>query len=311
MNLSKTFAALAVAVTLITFSGNSFAGGNLNASFFPDKYASLVVDTNSNVILQQSNADSIRYPASLTKLMTLYLTFEQMKYGKLNIDESVTVSRHAASQPRMNLALRAGERITIRNLIKSVVVLSANDSAVVLAEKVAGTENNFAKRMTERAHQLGMKRTNFSNASGLPNKYQVTTAKDIAKLMIALKRDFPQYYSMLSANSFVYKGRTYGTHNRLMKSYAGAKAGKTGFINASGFNLTLEATKNGHDIVGVVLGGRSAVARDNHMKNILDNNFAMLDRNNATRSSHFAMNNAANYYRTPERKPGFQQAFNK
>ncbi len=285
-------------VTLITFLGLTFISessfskqSNIYNSFYPDKYAALVVDANTGDILQQTNANVKRYPASLTKMMTLYLTFEALRDKRLNMEETVTVSRHAASQPRMNLALRAGEKIKVVDLIRSVVVLSANDSAVVLAEKISGSENTFAAMMTKTARYLGMNNTNFSNASGLPNSKQVTTAKDMARLMVALKRDFPGYYNMLSLKSFSYKRQDFGGHNQLMKTYAGAKAGKTGYIMASGFNLALNAERNGKSLVGVVMGGRTAKTRDDYMKNILDSNFALLNGGSSA-INNVAVNNA-------------------
>ncbi len=283
MNSRKAFYLFVISVlfSLVT-SEHSFARSNyiFSNNFFPDKYASLVVDAKTGNVMHQENADKRRYPASLTKMMTLYMTFEALHDRRLNMNEMVTVSRHAASQPRMSLSLRAGEKIKVSDLIKSVIVLSANDSAVVLAERISGSEADFANAMTKTAKYLGMKNTVFANASGLPNPRQVTTAKDMAKLLISLKRDFPQYYNLMSTTSFYYKKQCFNGHNRLMKSYSGAKAGKTGFIYASGFNLALNAERNGSSLVGVVMGGRTAASRDNYMKRILDNNFVKLESKN-------------------------------
>ncbi|MDX1949557.1 MAG: D-alanyl-D-alanine carboxypeptidase family protein [Rickettsiales bacterium] len=298
--LNFLFFNLAIFAISVSASARSSIN-NSNPYFFPDKYASLVVDAKTGDILHQQNADAKRYPASLTKMMTLYLAFQALNDRRLSMNEMVNVSRHAAAQPRMKLGLRAGEKISVNDLINSVIVLSANDSAVVLAERISGTESGFAKTMTNMAKYLGMKNTNFANASGLPNANQYTNAKDMAKLLVSLRRDFPQYYNLLSKKSFVYKRQEFGGHNRLLRDYAGAKAGKTGFINASGFNLALNAERNGNSLVGVVMGGKSATARDNHMRKILDENFAMLNKNNG--GTFFAKNNPTNVNRGAFQKP--------
>ncbi len=289
--IKKLFVKSLIFLALSSYSEASFARTAINSdpNFFPDKYASLVVDAKTGNILHQQNADVKRYPASLTKMMTLYLTFQALHDKRLSMNEMVNVSRHASNQPRMKLGLRAGEKISVKDLVNSVIVLSANDSAVVLAERISGTESGFAKTMTSMAKYLGMKNTNFANASGLPNPNQYTNAKDMAKLLVSLRRDFPQYYNLLSQKSFNYKRQVFAGHNRLLKDYTGAKAGKTGFINASGFNLALNAERDGNSLVGVVMGGRTARARDNHMRKILDNNFAMLNKGNS--ANKFAYNN--------------------
>lgn len=236
------------------------------------KDAALVIDADSGKVLYQSYANSKRHPASLTKLMTLYLTFDALKKGTIQLSDTVTVSKNAASQPRMNIALKTNDSISIQTLISSLVVVSANDSAVVLAEKIGKTEYSFAKLMTTRAHELGMKNTTFKNASGLHSPSQVTTANDMAKLMMALKRDFPEYYSMLSELKFSYKGIEYFSHTNVMKNYKGVKAAKTGYIRASGFNLIVGAEKGKKNIVAVVMGGVTAKARDNQMVQLLNKN---------------------------------------
>lgn len=244
-------------------------------NFNPQQYACVVVETHSGSlsVLHKENADQLRYPASLTKLMTLYLTFSALQNHKFRFDTYLTASRHAAAQPSMRIDLNPGDKISVKSLVNSVVVVSANDSAVVLAEKLGGTEKNFARLMTQKARQLGMTRTHFANASGLYNSTQVTTAMDIAKLMVAIKHDFPQYYHLLSLTHFSYKGVQYGSHTRLMKSYKWAKAAKTGFISQSGFNLVLNANKNNENLVAVIMGGSSAKSRDDFMRILLDSSF--------------------------------------
>jgi D-alanyl-D-alanine carboxypeptidase (penicillin-binding protein 5/6) len=245
---------------------------------FPSsKYASLIVDADNGSVLYSANADKIRHPASLTKLMTIYLTFESLKKNKLDFNDILVTSVRASAQPRMGLGLKMGQRITVKQALDSLVVVSANDAAVALAERIGGSEANFARIMTERAKQLGMKDTVFLNASGLPNPAQVTTAKDMAKLMMALKRDFPRYYHILSETRFSYNGRDFDTHNRVVRDYKWAKAGKTGFVNASGFNLVVGAEKDNHDIVGVVLGGSTAKARDALMVSLLEKGFSKVE----------------------------------
>jgi D-alanyl-D-alanine carboxypeptidase len=253
---------------------------SLNNNFIPAEYACLVVESHpaSLSVLDKEKADQPRYPASLTKLMTLYLTFSAIQNHRIRFDSFLTASRHASAQPSMKINLTPGNKISVKSLVESLVVVSANDSAVVLAEKLGGTEKNFARLMTEKAHQLGMKHTNFTNASGLYNARQVTTAIDMAKLMIAIKRDFPQYYHLLSLTHFNYKGVQYGSHTRLMKNYKWAKAAKTGFVSKSGFNLVLNANKNNENLVAVVMGGRTAKNRDDFMKMLLDRSFSVKSR---------------------------------
>lgn len=248
---------------------------SLNNNFIPKQYACVVVEARpkSLSVLEKEKADQLRYPASLTKLMTLYLTFNALQNRQIRFDNYLTASHHAAAQPSMKIYLNPGNKISVKSLVESLVVVSANDSAVVLAEKLGGTEKNFARLMTQKAHQLGMKRTNFTNASGLYNARQVTTATDIAKLMVAIKRNFPQYYHLLSLTHFSYRGIHYGSHTRLMKDYKWAKAAKTGFVSRSGFNLVLNAKKNNENLVAVVMGGRTAKNRDDFMRILLDRSF--------------------------------------
>lgn len=239
-----------------------------------DRYASIVVDVTTGEVVHESNADRQNYPASLTKMMTLYMLFEAVERGELRLDSKLTASKRASQQPATNLALKRGDTLTVDQAIKALVIRSANDVATVVAEALGGTESQFAQAMTARARNLGMLNTTFRNASGLPDSGQKSTARDLATLAAALMRDFPQYYHYFSTTSFVYKGRTYKTHNRLMLSYAGADGLKTGYIRASGFNLATSAVRNGRRLVAVVLGGRTAKSRDDHMADLLDRSFA-------------------------------------
>lgn len=243
----------------------------------PDMLAALVVNADTGEVLYEKNAGEARYPASLTKMMTLYLTFDALKKGTLNISQSIPVSTKAAAQPQTNISLEPGDRLPLKTAIESVVVRSANDSAMALGEAIGGTEFNFALAMTQKARELGMKNTVFRNPNGLPDDKQVTTAFDMARLAIALRRDFPEYYHYFKLTSFVWNGITYPGHNRVMERYAGADGVKTGYIRASGFNLVTSATRDNHRLVGVVLGGTSGAARDNKMIALLDQTFAQLN----------------------------------
>lgn len=233
------------------------------------KYSELLVDASSGKVISQQGAEESRYPASLTKMMTIYLTFEQLRKKQLSMNKMMRVSNHAASMPRTNLALRAGSYISVSDALNGLIIQSANDAAVVLAEQIGGTEYNFAQLMTKRAHDLGMRNTRFMNANGLPNSSQVTTARDMAVLAMALKKHYPEYYPLFNKLSFRYKGRTYISHNNVTKTVRGVDGLKTGFINASGFNLVSSMNTPNGRLVGVVLGGRTAVLRDNRMKQLL------------------------------------------
>ncbi len=239
-----------------------------------NRYAAIVIDAATGQVLHEANADVQNYPASLTKMMTLYMLFDAIERGEFGLKSQFVASKHAAQQPATNLALRKGSTITVDQAIKAIVVRSANDVAVVIAEALGGSESKFAQMMTARAHALGMANTTFRNASGLPDKGQKTTARDLATLALALMRDFPQYYPYFSTTKFVYNGKTYKTHNRLMLSYDGADGLKTGYIRASGFNLATSAVRGGRRLVAIVMGGKTAASRDAHMADLLDRGFA-------------------------------------
>lgn len=233
------------------------------------KYAALVIDATSGKILHQENADAPRHPASLTKMMTLYMTFAALERGHLTLNQRLFVSPQASSQSPSKLGLRPGDRLRVEDAILGLVTQSANDAAVTLAESMGGSEARFAQQMTSTAQKLGMTGTVFKNASGLPNPQQVTTARDMAKLALALLRHYPQYYQYFSTPAFEYEGEVHYNHNRLMARFEGMDGIKTGFINASGFNLVASAVRDGHRLVGVIFGGRSAALRDKQLEKLM------------------------------------------
>jgi D-alanyl-D-alanine carboxypeptidase len=235
--------------------------------------SAIVIDVASGQVLLQSNADAQTYPASLTKMMTLYLLFDALKKGTVTLDQPLPVSANAASMPPTNLSLVAGDTITVRTAIQGMIIRSANDVAVVVAEGLSGSVDAFATRMNAKAVALGMIHTVFRNPNGLPDLEQHTTARDIATLAIALHRDFPQFYSYFTQARFTYRGRIYVTHNRFMLHYPGADGLKTGYINRSGYNLAASAVHGGRRLVGVIMGGRSPSLRDAAMWALLDQGF--------------------------------------
>jgi D-alanyl-D-alanine carboxypeptidase len=240
------------------------------------RYASIVVDADSGQVLHAVNADTRNYPASLTKMMTLYMLFEQLEKGAMTLDQALPVSKRAAGMPPSKLGLKQGGSIKVEDAIRALTTKSANDVAVVVAEALGGTEINFAKLMTARAQEIGMTRTTFRNASGLPNRGQKSTARDMVRLAKTLMEDFPQYYHYFSVTSFSYQGRTYRSHNRLLKSYQGTDGIKTGYTRASGFNLVSSVQRDGRHIIAVVLGGKTAKSRDHHMVKLLDRGFTKM-----------------------------------
>jgi D-alanyl-D-alanine carboxypeptidase len=250
-----------------------FLTGLLSAQSARAIDASIVVDANSDVVISQENADRLLHPASMSKLMTLYLTFEALESGRITLQRTFPVSAHAESMSPTKLNLVAGQSIRVEDAILSLVTLSANDSAVVLAEGLGGSEDRFGQLMTRKAHQLGMVNTNFRNSNGLPDPAQISTARDMAILCRALIRKFPQYYHYFSVREFTYNGIEHANHNHLMSRYEGMDGLKTGLTNASGFNLAASAIRNGRRLIGVVFGGTSAVQRDDYMADLLDEGF--------------------------------------
>ncbi len=236
-------------------------------------HASIVVDANTGEVLHESHADASRYPASLTKMMTLYILYEAIQQGKMNLDTRMPVSIYAASMPSTNINLRAGDTISVREAIAALVVRSANDVATVVAETLGNTEANFARMMTDKARVLGMRSTTFRNASGLPHSEQKTTARDLVTLSTRLMKDFPQYYHYFSTQSFTHKGTTYNSHNRMLRNTRGVDGLKTGFIRASGFNIATSAKRGNRRVIAVVMGGQTAAARDQYMSHLLDYSF--------------------------------------
>lgn len=236
-------------------------------------HASIVIDADTGAVLHQSNADASRYPASLTKMMTLYMLFEALEQRKMTLDTRMPVSAHAASMPSTNINLQTGDTISVRDAIPALIVRSANDVAAVVAEALGNTEASFARMMTDKAHKLGMRSTTFRNASGLPNSEQKTTARDLVTLSARLMKDFSQHYHYFSTRSFSYKGTTYNSHNRMVRNTQGVDGLKTGFIRASGFNVATSAKRGGRRVIAVVMGGHTAAARDQQMAQLLNRSF--------------------------------------
>jgi D-alanyl-D-alanine carboxypeptidase len=237
-------------------------------------YAALVIDANSGSVLHAANADALRHPASLTKIMTLYLLFEQIEAGKLKLDSRLDVSEHAAEQAPSKLGLQPGQTISVEDAIRALVTKSANDTAVVVAEAIGGDEETFARMMTRKARALGMGRTVYANASGLPDADQLTTARDQATLGRAIQDRFPRYYRYFATPAFVYRGRAMRNHNKLLGRVHGVDGIKTGYTRASGFNLVSSVQRGNRHIVAVVLGGASGGARDARMRALIEQHIA-------------------------------------
>ena len=239
----------------------------------PSIAAAIVVDMNSGSILQEQAADTPRHPASLTKMMTLYVLFGYLKAGKLTPSSDLTVTEHAATQAPTKLGLKPGATIKVNDAVKALVTQSANDAAVTIAENLAGTEENFAKLMTDTARQIGMRNTLFRNASGLPDDEQITTARDMAILSAHLIHDYPDYYTVFSTQYFTFNGRKYRNHNKLLLNYQGTDGIKTGYTRASGYNLAASVHRGEKHLIAVVLGGKTGSQRDAAMRALLEKNF--------------------------------------
>jgi D-alanyl-D-alanine carboxypeptidase len=242
------------------------------ADSYQPSYASIVVDANSGAIMQETNADSPRHPASITKIMTLYLLFERLASGKISLTTDLPVSAHAASQAPSKLGLKPGETIKVEPAIRGIVTRSANDVAVIIAEALGGDETNFGRMMTAKARELGMKHTFYHNASGLPDDLQITTARDQSILARAMQDRFPQYYYYFSTPSFVFRGKVIRNHNHLLGRLPGVDGMKTGYIRASGFNIVTSVRRNNRHVIAVVFGGRTANARDARVVSLIENN---------------------------------------
>ena len=255
-------------ITIIFLTTHTFA-----------KKAAIVIDFDTKEVLFEVNANTKNYPASLTKIMTLYILFDQLEKGQIKNQTKLRVSKIAASRSPSKLYLEEGSTIKVEDAIMALIIKSANDVATVIAENISGTEREFAKLMTSYARDLGMTNTTFKNASGLPNRAQLTTARDISILSHALISNFPEEYKLFSKQKFTYKGKSYKTHNKLMLSYEGADGIKTGYIRASGFQLAFSAVRNDKRLVGVIFGGDTGKQRNRSLKIIMDKEFAELGIN--------------------------------
>ncbi|MFN7055925.1 D-alanyl-D-alanine carboxypeptidase family protein [Hyphomonas sp.] len=247
-----------------------------------EKYAAIVVDAATGEVLHARNEDDPRYPASLTKVMTLYLLFEAIDSGEVTLTDRMTVSRAAASQPPSNLRLRAGDRMRVEDAIYALVTKSANDVAVVVAEYLAGSERAFAERMTARARELGLESTTFRNASGLPDAAQVSTARDLAMLADAVMNHFPHYYHYFQNQQFSWGGTTYRNHNELIRTVDGVDGIKTGYTRASGFNLMTSAVRDDRRVIAIMLGGATARSRNTHVTELVETAFLALGQTPGT-----------------------------
>ena len=261
------------------------------------KYASIVMDADTGLILHQSNPDKKLHPASLTKVMTLLMVFEAIDQGRLGLNDRIRISKHAAGMAPSKLGLKPGSTIKVKDGIYALVTKSANDISAAFAEHLGGTESGFARLMTARAHELGMANTTFRNASGLHNPGQVSSARDMAKLARFVITHHPDSYRYFATKNFSYGGHNYHNHNRLMDSYKGMDGMKTGYIGPSGFNLVASAVRGNHRLIGVVFGGRSTGSRNAHMANLLDNGFTKV-------GDVLIANAEQNKPPIPPRKPG-------
>jgi len=268
MNILKTFIPSFIKKTLLIMFFFIFLF--LFTKYSYAKYASIIMNEKTGKIYHSINADTRNYPASLTKIMTIYMIFDKLQKNKISMQTKLKVSRRASLQPPSRLGLHPGQTISVKQAILSLVTKSANDVATVVAENFEKTERKFAYEMTKKAKSIGLTRTIFKNASGLPNKGQLSTARDMAKLAIIIKKKFPEYFYFFNKKSFVFKGIEYRNHNNLLGSYFGTDGIKTGYTNASGFNLVASVERNGQRIIGVVFGGRTARSRDKHMIKLLN-----------------------------------------
>jgi D-alanyl-D-alanine carboxypeptidase len=258
----RAFACASVFLTILGLASPSVSAG-------VGRHAALILDANTGTVLHNVEGDAPRHPASLTKMMTLYLTFETLQSGRLRMSDRITISERAADAAPSKLDLDPGDQISVEDAIKAVVTKSANDVAVALAEKIGGSETSFAHLMNARAREFGMTGTHYENASGLPNDDQITTARDMATLALRLQDDFPQYYPFFSTRVFAYAGKSYRNHNTMLNSFAGIDGIKTGYTRASGFNLVTSWRRGNRHLVGVVFGGDTAGERNAEMRTLL------------------------------------------
>lgn len=275
--LTRTLIGLLALLSLASATANAQTP-NMRVTTGEPKYTAIVMDARSGEVLYAKRADSLRYPASITKIMTMYLAFEALAAGRLHANDLLTVSPHAAAQAPTKLGLRAGQTIALDDAMHAIAVKSANDMAVAVAERIGGTESRFAAMMTLKAQQLGMANTQFVNANGLPDNRQISTARDIALLSRAVLRDYPQYYGFFSQQQFTYHGQTMVNHNGLLGHMAGVDGLKTGFTNAAGFNLAASAMRDGHRLIAVVMGGSSRTVRNANVEGLLLTGFDVMQR---------------------------------
>ncbi|HVK41843.1 MAG TPA: D-alanyl-D-alanine carboxypeptidase [Phenylobacterium sp.] len=274
------------------------------------KYAAVVVDAKTGEVLYAKRADSPRYPASITKVMTLYLAFEALASGRLKLDDPVEMSPRAAAQAPTKLGLRPGETLTVEQAMQALAIKSANDVAVALAEKLGGSEARFAAMMTLRAQELGMRNTRFVNASGLPDSRQISTARDIAILSRAVMRDYPQYYKLFSQQSFTFRGVTMRNHNGLLGRMPGVDGLKTGYTNASGFNIAVSAVRDNRRLITVVLGAPSTATRNNNAEDLILTGFDVMSRRDRGEKITVAQNLFEPEPRGPVVRPTIEQGDN-
>ena len=277
MSVSRRGLAALAKLTLVLLVAAAIAAAPAEAkkkkgkrSHYSPPQAAMVVDLYSGNVLYAQNADQQRFPASITKVMTLYLLFEQIRDGHMSADTKLKVSAVAASRPPSKLGLKAGSTITVSDAMYALVTKSANDAAAVIAENIAGSEAAFGRMMTRKAREMGMSKTTFRNASGLPDKAQVTTARDLITLGRRMLKDFPEEAKIFRTRRFKYGGKTFKNHNRLLYSYAGTDGIKTGFTRASGFNLLTSCRRDDKHLIAVVLGGRSSGQRNTRMQSLLN-----------------------------------------
>ncbi|MGD0189259.1 MAG: D-alanyl-D-alanine carboxypeptidase family protein [Rhizomicrobium sp.] len=271
---SATYAAAAAGLLLAISAAQPSFARHHHLLTDPDLDAELVVDAATGKVLFARNDTAARHPASLTKMMTLYLLFESLASKKLSLQGEIAVSDKAASQPRSHMRLRAGSTISVEMAVKGIVVCSANDAAVAAAEAIGGSEQHFTELMNAKAHELGMTHTFYHNASGLPDGLQLTTAGDLAILAKHLIYDFPQFFPYFATRSLTWRGENFNTHNMLIGNYPGADGLKTGYIDASGYNLVATAMRDKTRLIAVVMGGLTAERRDERTVDLLDDAFA-------------------------------------
>ena len=261
------------------------------------KRAAIVIDFDTQEVLFEVNADTLNYPASLAKMMTIYIVFDYLDKSKLNWNTKLLVSKNAAAQRRTKIYVEEGTFITVHNAVRALIIKSANDVATVVAENISGSERKFAKLMTKYARNIGMEKTTFKNASGLRNRAQLTTARDIAILSHALITNFPEYYKLFSEKKFTWKDKTFTTHNRLMLNYDGADGIKTGYILDSGFQLAFSAVRNNKRLIGVYFGGDTAKQRDKSLAFLMNKEFEELKIINTNKTTNTTQTNSSNKFK--------------